>query len=372
MGAPTKDRIRELASFDAGDAEVVSVYLGLAGIERAHPERSCHRLERLARRMLGTNGSRRQVADDLERIEEYVRSTAAASSGGVRAMAVFSCAPRDLWVTFELPVPVRDQLSVDRRPRIGPLERLSERHRRIGVLLADKQRARVVVVQAGIVLERRELFDELPRHEDDRGDWDKDHVHDHQRSAVRQHLRRAAQVAFEVFQEVGFEHLVIATPTELGPALERELHSYLAQRLSGRLTVPVGASDAEIRRMALAIEAEIERESELQLVRNLIERLPVKGALSGLTSVLGAFNERRIAHLVVSDGFESPGWWCRRCSILATVGRQCSACGAEMESVPDVVSTLVDLTVAADVAVTTCDRCPDLDVHGRIGALLRF
>jgi len=372
VDAPTRDRIRELASFDAGDAEVVSLYLGLAGIERAHPERSCQRLEKLARRTLGTNGSRRQVADDLERIWDHVRSTTSASPGGVRAMAVFSCAARDLWATFELPVPVRDQLSVDRRPRIGPLERLSERHRRIGVLLADKQRARVVVVQAGIVLERRELFDELPRHEDDRGDWDKDHVHDHQRSAVRQHLRRGAQCAFEVFQEVGFEHLVIATPTELGPALERELHSYLAKRLSGRLTVPVGASDAEIRKMVLAVEADIERESERQLVQNLLERLPTKGAVSGLASVLGAFNERRIAHLVVSDGFESPGWWCRRCSILAAVGRHCSACEAEMESVSDVVGTLVDLVVAQDVPVTTCDRCPDLDVHGRIGALLRF
>ena len=54
-----------------------------------------------------------------------------------------------------------------------------------------------------------------PRHDDDKGDWDKDHVRDHSAALAHQHVKRAAHAAFAVFQERPFDHLIIAAPEDL-------------------------------------------------------------------------------------------------------------------------------------------------------------
>ena len=74
----------------------------------------------------------------------------------------------------------------------------------------------------------------------------------------------------------------------------------------------------------------------------------------------------------VSDGYQASGWSCSPCGVLTTVGRQCKLCGDEMAEVPDVVEEAVDRAMAQSCKVEICIDNADLDVLGRIGALLRF
>jgi len=57
---------------------------------------------------------------------------------------------------------------------------------------------------------------------------------------------------------------------------------------------------------------------------------------------------------------------------LATVGRQCATCGAEMVHVADVVEEAVEAALGQSCRVEVCNGNADLDVLGRIGALLRY
>jgi peptide subunit release factor 1 (eRF1) len=192
-------------------------------------------------------------------------------------------------------------------------------------------------------------------------------------AAAHRHLRRAAQVAFHVFREPGFDHLVIGAPEEITKALERELHPYLRDRIAARLSIAVGASDEEICQAALDVESDVERARELVLVARLREALGTgRGAVAGLEDVLAALVARRVETLLVSDAFEAPGWRCRSCSFIGPRGPACPVCSATMDRVDDVVAEAVEDAVGQSCRVAVCAASADLDVLGQVGALLRY
>lgn len=372
MAALSQDVIRSLASFKGGDDPVVSLYLDVDGRRFVRPRDYEVHFDALVRRAAEQGEGLGRVGDDIRRIEAHVK-------GGLdrhqtRGIAVFSCAPAGLWTVVELPVPVRNHLVVNSTPHIRQLEGVLETNERFGVLLADRQRGRMFVFELGTLADKSELFDSLPRHEDDRGDWDKDHVRDHTADAALRHLKRAGEVAFSVFQDQAFDHLILGAPDDIANELERVLHSYLRERIAARLNVPVNASDATICAAALEVEAEVERQKEAKAVQRLRDAVGAgNGGVVGLAPVLTALVERRVETLLVSDGYEAPGWRCHACGYVAVRGPACPVCpSSTMAQVADVVEEAVEEALAQSCRVEVVSGNADLDVLGRIGALLRF
>jgi peptide chain release factor subunit 1 len=217
------------------------------------------------------------------------------------------------------------------------------------------------------------MFDQLPRHDDDKGDWDKDHVRDHTAALAHQHVKRAAHAAFAVFQERPFDHLIIAAPEDLTHEVEHELHSYVRDRIAARVTgLPINASESTIRATAVDVEKDVERRKEAASVARLREASGTGKAVVGLDGVLAALADRRVDTLVVSDGFEAPGFRCGDCGFLAPKGRTCPRCSSTMDRCDDVVEDAIQETLAQSGKLAVCVGNADLDVLGRIGALLRY
>lgn len=369
MAALSQDVVRSLASFKGGDDPVVSLFLDVDGRRFVRPRDYELHLDALVRRA-GENHP--EAAADVRKVEAHLKGGLDRSR--TRGIAVFSCTGAGLWEVVELPVPVRNALVVNSTPHIRQLEAVLEDNERFGVLLADKQRARMFVFELGQLVDKSERFDQLPRHEDDRGDWDKDHVRDHSAEIAHQHLKRAADVAFSVFQEYDYDHLIVGAPDEIGKELERVLHSYLRSRIAAHLNVPVNAPDSVITEAALAVEAEVERAKEARLVERLRNAVGAgNGGVAGLAPVLAALVERRVDTLLVSDDYEAPGWRCHSCGHLAVRGPACPVCpSGSMTRVDDVVEEAVEEALAQSCKVEVTVANADLDVLGRIGALLRF
>ena len=122
---------------------------------------------------------------------------------------------------------------VDRAsPHVRQLEAIIDEYERFAVLLADRERSRMFIFELGELVDKTEQLDRLPRHEDDGGDLDRDSVRSHVDAAAHHHLKRAAQAAFHVFQEQGFDHLILGAPDPIVADLERELHPYLKERIA--------------------------------------------------------------------------------------------------------------------------------------------
>jgi peptide subunit release factor 1 (eRF1) len=369
--AISEDAIRTLAAFKGEGAPVTSCYLDVDGRRHRSLQDVEHELSCLLRDARSRANGTVSVHHDLERIEAYVRNGIDRSR--TRGLAFFACSTRDLFQVVPLPVPVRNEVTINAFPAVGQLELVIESAEPLGVLLVDRQHTRMFVFELGELVEHTEEHDELPRDVDVRGEKERGDTASHVSELAQQHVRRAADAAFRAFQQRPFAHLCIGVPDELSTALEGALHPYLRDRLRGRIAVTPTAHVDDVRRAAIEIEAQQQRAREAELVGRMRAEVGAGGKGSaGLEGTLSALSDHRVDVLLVSDGYRAEGWRCDGCGRLAAIGRICKSCGAEMESVDNVVEEAVDLALANSARVEMCDGNPDLDVHGRIGALLRY
>src|ERR1700738_3204379 len=163
--------IRTLTAFKGVNGPVVSLYLNVDGqryIRARDYETQLESLLRGARERLaageGRNGSghaglQPPAEEDLRRLEARVK--AGVDRSHTRGLALFSDVADRFFEDIELSVPVRNQLVVNQIPHIRQLEAILERYQRFGVLLVDRQRARMLVFELGQLQDRSELFDQL-------------------------------------------------------------------------------------------------------------------------------------------------------------------------------------------------------------------
>jgi peptide subunit release factor 1 (eRF1) len=117
----------------------------------------------------------------------------------------------------------------------------------------------------------------------------------------------------------------------------------------------------------------VERAREAEIVDRQREALGRgNAAVAGLEGVLDALVARRVDTLVVSEGFEAPGWRCPSCAWVGTRGRRCPLCAKSMNQVADVVEEAIEEALTQACRVAFCRDNADLDVLGRVGAVLRY
>jgi peptide subunit release factor 1 (eRF1) len=372
MPVITETAIRELAAFRSTGSPVVSCYLDVDGRRQVRPQDYEHRLDSLLREAAAHD--RRASQADLDVISTFVRNGFKRS--GVRGMAMFSCVEAGFWQVIALPVPVSNALIINHSPSVEPLEHLVHELEPLGILLVDRQRARMFVYQFGELLERAELFEELPRDYDSRDEasrGSREREQHHTDELVAQHLRHSAEVAFRLLRDRGFAHLTVGGTDDIHAATVASLHPYLRERLTHRIHLSVGASEKEICAAALEIEQRLESEKEARLVTQLRDSIGSHSkGVAGLLDTMTALNDRRVASLLVSDGFVESGWRCPDCGSLARKGPTCRVDGAEMIHHDDIIHEMVDIALRTSCAVEVCVGNADLDVLGRIGALLRY
>jgi peptide chain release factor subunit 1 len=370
----TEAVVKDLAGFRSPDAPVLSCYLDIDGRRQITRQSVERELECLAREV-SARPDGAALQEDLRRIGAYVSSDLDRS--GVRGLAVFSCVAHDLWEVVPLPVPVANQLHVNQGPALAQLEAIVQELEPLGVLLVDRQRARMFVYALGELVDRTELFEQLPRNDFDRHDeadrGGEEKARHHLDAATHQHLRHAAEVAFRLFQDHGFTHLVVGGPDELSGLVESLLHPYLRERYCGRVSLGVLVGDAEVRDAALEVEQRLERANEAAVVQRLRDAVGAEGrGRAGLAPTLEALAERRVETLVVSQGFAEAGWRCPTCGNLFAKGPSCPVDGSAMDHLDDVVEEAVQQALGQGSRVEVCVGNADIDVLGRVGALLRY
>lgn len=373
MAVITEDGVRKLAELRSEDGPVVSCYLDVDGARLTVRKAYEQELERLVRSIASRSELAPSVRGDLRRIEDHVK--AGIDRSHTRGLAMFSCESIGLWEVVELPVPVYNRIVVDPSPAVLQLESALGRLERFAVLLVDRARARIFVYESGELIDRSEMLGDSSRDLDVRGLRDQgfDREQQHVEELTNQHIRNAASATFELFRSKGFEHLSVGAPEGIVQSVEHELHPYLRDRLAPRIAVDVGAADEEIRVAAAEVQRRVEELHEADVVAKLRDAIGsgTRG-VAGLDATLGALAERRVDSLVVSRGYTETGWRCPKCANLYPKGPRCPVDDTEMIHLDDVVEATVDAAFRQSCKVEVCTDNADLDVLGRIGALLRY
>jgi hypothetical protein len=101
------------------------------------------------------------LPEDVQAIERYFDLEHDWSG---RSVAIFSCAPQGYFRAYPLAIALPSSLHVDRRPAIKPLVNLLDAYGGYGLILVDKQGARMFSFHLGELREQEGILGELVKH----------------------------------------------------------------------------------------------------------------------------------------------------------------------------------------------------------------
>ena len=373
----TRSRLRRLADVRPAHGRVLSVFLNLDPSELPTPAARSSAitsvLTEAAHRVDGAeeleHAEREALKADVERVREVLSGDVAAN--GARAVAVYACQLEDLLEVVSLRHPLDSRVVLERTAYVEPLlhEGAAERW---CVLLSSRRVARLFTGD-GEQLEETDRIEDDVHSQHDQGGWSQAR---YQRSVEKDktdHLQHAADVAFGLYQQRGFDCLLVGAPEELVGELEDRLHNYLRERLAGRVQLDVEHSSLEdVRRGAAERIEQHVRERERERLDRLTEGVGRGGrGAAGLSDVLAALNEARVETLLISSGFTAAGVRDPGADLLYASEDEAPSAGS-LQPVDDVVEPAIEKAIEQSAEVIGVRHHDDLGPLGGIGAVLRY
>ena len=372
----SKQRLRELGGLRPDGHMVLSVYLNLDPSE--FPTQRDRRIEiesllDVAERGLREDGIEHRQREELKRDVERVRSwfEREFDASGTRGVAVFAASGIDLFDVHHLSRPIPSEVTIDDSPFIEPLAGMPGGDG-YGVLLINRQAARVLAGGADGMREVVSLVDDVHRWHD-QGGWSQARYQRGIEKEKDDHLKHTVEVLMKHFKRRPFQHLIVGGPREVVADFESKLHGYLSERLAGRIEVDVDNSSPE-----QVLQAARLRFEEIEDARegDALERIGESGrAVTGLDEVLRVLNERRVECLLLDEQFAAGGTTCPDCGWLGPESeRTCPVDGRELTRLEDLTDTAIELSLqqSAEIMAIRHRRDEFEERAGGIAALLRF
>ncbi len=298
-----------------------------------------------------------------------------------RSVALFSCAPEGFFRAYTLAIPVRSQVIASSQPHVKPLAALLNYYGGYGVVLVDKQGARLFSFHLGELKEQEGILGENIRHTKRGGASAKAGVRGgvagqtrYEEELAARNLRDVAEFASHFFAENNVRRVLIGGTEEniamLRPMLPKSWQSLVV----GTFPMSMTASHREVldKTMQIGKQAEFRKE-ELLLKKLVTGAAKDRGGVLNLDDTLIALHDGRVQALVIREGYRASGYRCRGCGyITAQPLSACQFCGSEFDQITDAVEMAVQrvLKTGGDVEVLQHEHA--VDGFENIGALLRY
>ena len=378
----TREQIRELAEFQDTKSCAVSFYF-----QPSTPRNKAHKedtilIKDLAREALRTLESKpdgKQKKDcaraDLDRI---LRLSGELRSNGTHGKAVFACAAQNLWREYDLPTSLPGtHLFVDRHFHLKPLAHLLGAFPLLGVVLIDRQRARIFELRLGELTEREDLVHPQPRRgrSDGFAGYDGGHAQRRVEDETRQHFKNVAEALKELLEKGVFEKWILACPDSHRSLLEAQLHSYVSQSLIGRFHADLThATRDEIRTQAQQIAEGWQADRRRELVGQALSLARSNGrGVTGLRRVLRSLELGEVQTLLLGENLQAHAVECSGCGhIDAHLVSFCPVCGRTTQEVVDVGEAILPWVIRRDIETFYVKDKSEFDKVGNIAALLRY
>jgi peptide chain release factor subunit 1 len=301
--------------------------------------------------------------------------------GAGRALAMFSCQQDDFFRNYSLAVPVRSRARRLDQPYVKPLADLLDTYGHVGVVVVDRQGARVFQIHLGEMIDQSEYQGEAVRRiKSDGGSQaagrrggTADQARDADEIAAR-NLREAAAQAASFFKERAVRRILLGGPDETVSFFQESLPTSMRSLVVGRFPMPMNAPIHKVIEQSLDVAQQAERARE----RKLIERIVTAAAKGGegvvaLDETLDTVHSGRVQTLVIQEGFRREGYRCQGCGYLTVQSLPtCPFCGGEFERIEDAVELAVREVMEKGGEVEVVHHDPALEQAGRIAALLRY
>lgn len=369
----TAAQVRKLVDRPGTGEAVTSVYLNTDGARFPRAVDYEARLDALlrdAREAAGSRGAEvaQAVAADTDAISRWVREEFDRS--GVKGLGLFA-SEGEIFERVAVETPFRNLVRVNDTPYVVPLQALLGRSHRIGLVVIERDKARLFRYQLGHAEEYLGVASDV-HGQHSQGGWSQARFSRNIEHEALHHMKDTAEVVRKAHEEEPFHALVLAGPQAEVAEFEKLLHPYVARIVHAtRVSLPVDVTVDQARETFEAVEQELvsgrrrELLSRLQAAAGQAEK-----AAFGVRHVVEAVNAKRVDTLFLVEGAGSPGWRSAT-GALALHKEGAEAYGAPVERVDDLVDECVDAAVRGGAHIELFRDGSRLDGHP-VAALLRF
>jgi hypothetical protein len=276
--------------------------------------------------------------------------------------AMFACADLGLFETVPLPGALPELAVVAARPYIRPLLAAIQRHPAYRAALVDTRYAWILNISDDQIETVAERKDPGVPSSGFSGWWGLEAYRIQQRimTLSKQHFKDTIAILERTMDSE-------RRPLVLG-GHEAEINQFLGtlprtmrQDLAGSVSVDMQTvTPGRMRELATPVIDRWVRESEEQLVRDVLSEPPNTSVTTDLDGCLAAARARAVAQLVLTDGHMVPGYACDTCGALSATAASCDCPepAQAVRAVPDLLDELANRTLDSGGEVTSVRGAP--------------
>jgi peptide subunit release factor 1 (eRF1) len=331
--------------------------------------------------------ARESIRADFQRLEDFVEEPSnllGEHSLPVRGLAAFACSGEGLFQTVLLPYVERNTLVVDQTPYVRRLFAVEADFGVNLVVVFDNRDAYfyqvdirgIRALDAFSLVKDREVLPpgvhgvRTPSGITAQHGMGERNVQMLKLHEQQQHLRHIAETVRTLRQTHPFDRLIIAAPDELASAFPSHLHDYVRRAYAGRIQAHDKMPINQIYERVLDRLTELDREQEVQLVRELNEATPAMKAI-GLPAVLRALAWSNVRVLLYDTEFTQPGMVFYPSGQIGLSLEDAPEGTAMVWQMPDIVDAVLERALEQGAQVETIHGDARASIQG-VSALLRY
>lgn len=363
-----------LLAFTAIPAPVVSLYLDARVNEHGKRNFLPFVRKQLSERLKTYpvhSEERASIEEDFVRIMRYLEDGVRETTQGV---ALFACSALDDYFQagqFEAHFE-RNRLLVADRPHVYPLARLIEQYRHYAVVLADTNRAQIVVFSAGRAVDQDEIENVKTKHTSV-GGWSQARYQRHTENYHLHHVKEVVDALERTVREEQLEHVILAGDEAVViPLLQAQMSKELEAKVIDVISLGIDTPEHELLEESLTAFRRHDSLTDMEKVERMLGEFRADDlAVAGVPDTLAALSNGQVEEMLLvaaADGLKYDE---------AEVRKVLEVYGAD-----DIPETLDQRTVADELIrranqlsaarVTFIEDATRLEQVGGAGALLRY
>jgi len=317
------------------------------------------------------------LPDDRVAVKEYFGQLRDAKG---RGLAMFSCSTENYFRAYSLAVPIRSRIFAGDHPYVKPLADLLDAFGSFGVVLVDKQGARLFHFHLGELIEQEGLLGEEIHHTKGKASSSSPGGRRGFSSQARnndelssRNIRDAVEFSLKFFEEKHIRRIMIGGTDDNIAQFRQYLPKSWQSLVIGSFPMSMTAQHTEVLARALEIGQRVEHMRETRLVETMLTAA-AKGreGVVHLEETLAVVHAGRVKTLIVQEGLRLPAFQCTGCGyILVKSVEACPFCGKSLIKINDAVELAVRKVMQTGGEVEIVRDNENLK-EVEIGALLRY
>ena len=294
--------LEKLLEFGAVPAPVISLYLDARVNEHGKRNFLPFVRKQLSERIKtypAQSEERASLEEDFVRIMRYLEEGIRDPTQGV---ALFACSALDNYFQagqFEAPFE-RNRLSVDPRPHLYPLARLTDQYRHYAVVLADTNRAQIFIFSAGRAVEQEDIENVKTKHTQV-GGWSQARYQRHEENYHLHHAKEVVDALDRLVTEEQLEHIILAGDEAVViPLLKEQMPKMLQEKIIDVISLGIDTPEHELLEESLTAFQRHDSLTDMEKVEQLLGEFRGDNlAVAGAPDTLAALSNGQVEEMLI-------------------------------------------------------------------------